>query len=92
MQVGKTLTAWFAVLVFSAALNATPRKVHVVGLGAFKRVPYSRTGDPAGAAAGETNLKIRPLVVDGVVKEWTTGRCTRCNGSQLCCASSAANQ
>jgi len=73
MQVGNTFAAWFAVLAFAVTLSATPRKVHVVGLGAFKRVPYSRTGDPAGAAAGESNLKIRPLVVDGVVKEWTTG-------------------
>jgi len=73
MQVGKTLAAWVAVLAISASLNATPRKVHVVGLGAFKRVPYSRIGDPAGAAAGESALKVRPLVVDGLVKEWTTG-------------------
>jgi len=73
MQVGKTVAAWIAVLAITASLSATPRKVHVVGLGAFKRVPYSRAGDPAGAAAGETNLKIRPLVVDGLVKEWTTG-------------------
>lgn len=73
MQVGKTLAAWLAVLSVSASLSATPRKVHVVGLGAFKRVPYSRAGDPAGAGASENTLKVRPLVVDGVVKEWTTG-------------------
>src|SRR3954469_3483059 len=73
MQVGKKLAAWFAILVISIPLSATPRKVHVVGFGALKRVPYSRTGDPAGATAGESNLKIRPLVVDGLVKEWTTG-------------------
>jgi len=60
-----------AVLVQSGA--ATPRKPHVVGLGAAKRVPYSKAGDPAGAAAGEDGLKIRPLVLDGAVKEWTTG-------------------
>jgi hypothetical protein len=73
MQVGKSLAAWFAVLALSSSLNATPRKIHAVGLGALKRVPYSRAGDPAAAAAGENTLKIRPLVVDGVVKEWTTG-------------------
>jgi hypothetical protein len=73
MQVGKTVAAWFAVLAVSVSLSATPRKVHVVGLGAFKRVPYSRNGDPAGAMASENALKIRPLVVDGLVKEWTTG-------------------
>ena len=73
MQVGKLLGAWFLILAFSIALNATPRKVHIVGLGAFKRVPYSRAGDPAGAGPSESTLKIRPLVVDGLVKEWTTG-------------------
>ena len=65
----------FCVLgAFSGPINASPRKVHVVGLGAVKRVPYSRAGDPAGAAPGEDVLKIRPLVVDGMVKEWTAAR------------------
>jgi len=61
------------VCVGSTSVAATPRKAHVVGLGATKRVPYSKRGDPAGALAGEETLKIRPLVVDGLVKEWTTG-------------------
>jgi hypothetical protein len=52
---------------------AATHKEHIVVLGAVKHVPYSRAGDPAGAAASEDSLKIRPLVVDGVVKEWTTG-------------------
>jgi hypothetical protein len=34
---------------------------------------YTKAGDPAGAAAGEDSLKIRALLVDGVLKEWTTG-------------------
>jgi hypothetical protein len=42
-------------------------------LGAAKRVPYSKAGDPAGAAAAEDALKIRALLVDGNLKEWTTG-------------------
>ncbi len=42
-------------------------------LGAAKKVPYSKAGDPAGAAADENELKIRALLVDGVLKEWTTG-------------------
>ena len=61
------------VCVGSTSVAATPRKAHVVGLGAAKRVPYTKAGDPGGAAAGEETLKIRPLVVDGLVKEWTTG-------------------
>jgi len=66
------------VLVSSAAvlalpLLAAPRKVHTAALGAPKKVAYSKSGDPAGAAPGEDSLKIRPLVIDGSVKEWTTG-------------------
>ena len=53
--------------------NAAEKKQHVVVLGVAKRVPYSKAGDPAGAAADESSLKIRPLVLDGAVKEWTTG-------------------
>ena len=49
------------------------RKPHVVTLGAAKHVAYSRAGDPAGAQADEKELKIRALIVDGAMKEWTTG-------------------
>jgi hypothetical protein len=62
--------ALFLTIPFAAA---APKKVHMVGLGAVKKVPYSKAGDPAGAIAGEDSLRIRPLVVDGEVKEWTTG-------------------
>jgi hypothetical protein len=48
-------------------------KVHVVGLGAVRREAYSSQSDPAGVRPGERELKVRPLVVDGKVKEWTTG-------------------
>ena len=77
MLFGRKFAVLVAVLAFlvliPVTLHATPRKVHVVALGAVKRVPYSKTGDPAGASTGEDSLKIRPLVVDGTVKEWTTG-------------------
>jgi hypothetical protein len=66
----------FAVLlvgILIASSSQVQAKTHSVGLGAAKRVPYSRTGDPAGAAAGEDSLKIRALIVDGLLKEWTTG-------------------
>jgi hypothetical protein len=71
--------AWFAAIAIAAqvaifpAAQAAPRKAHVVVLGAARKVPYSKIGDPAGAAPGETELKVRALLVDGVVKEWTTG-------------------
>ncbi|MGD1107419.1 MAG: hypothetical protein ABR865_10260, partial [Terracidiphilus sp.] len=72
-------SAFFGVLALAATMGvgpsayAAPRKTHTVVLGAVKRVPYSRTGDPAGAATGENALKIRALLVDGVLKEWTAG-------------------
>ena len=50
-----------------------PKKPHLVALGAVRQVPYSKAGDPAGAAPDETALKTRPLLVDGRVSEWTTG-------------------
>ncbi len=54
-------------------VHAAPRKTHTVVLGAVRKVAYSKTGDPAAAAPGEDSLKIRALLVDGVLKEWTTG-------------------
>ena len=55
------------------AISAAPRKAHTVVLGAARNVPYSKAGDPSSAAPGEDSLKIRALLVDGVLKEWTTG-------------------
>lgn len=62
-----------AMLTVSPQAQAVARKTHGVHLGAAKSVPYSKEGDPAGAAAADNDLKIRALVVDGLVKEWTTG-------------------
>lgn len=62
-----------ATLLFAVPVQAAPRKGHSVFLGGAKTVPYSKAGDPGGAATGEDSLKIRALVVDGIVKEWTTG-------------------
>jgi hypothetical protein len=58
-------------LLPGAALAAS--KPHVVNLGSTRKVAYSTEGDPAGARAGEKQLNIRPLVVDGKTREWTTG-------------------
>jgi len=60
-------------LVLTAFPALAASKPHVVGLGAVKRVPYSPQGDPAGAAPDEKELRVRPLIVDGKLKEWTTG-------------------
>jgi hypothetical protein len=48
-------------------------KPHIVFLGSGKNVPYSITGDPAGALPEEKQLRVRPLLVDGKVREWTNG-------------------
>jgi hypothetical protein len=57
-----------------AGIATLPRRrsqSHAVALGAIRKVPYSINGDPAGARKDETDLRVRPLVVDGKVKEWT---------------------
>lgn len=62
------------VVVLPGAVQAAAKpKTHLVGLGAVRREAYSAEGDPAGAQKGETELRVRPLVVDGRLKEWTTG-------------------
>jgi hypothetical protein len=61
-------------LMPAVAQGATPpKKPHVVVLGTARQVPYSKTGDPAGAGPEETSLKTRALLVDGRLSEWTTG-------------------
>jgi hypothetical protein len=56
------------------AVAAAP-KVHTVALGTVRKVPYLPPESAAGAAKGADALmlKVRPLIVDGRQKEWTTG-------------------
>jgi hypothetical protein len=63
---------FFALNAAAFAFAVVPRS-HSVSLGAVRIVPYSIEGDPTGALPDETKLRVRPLVVDGRVKEWTTG-------------------
>jgi hypothetical protein len=63
----------FAVLSAASPAPAAKLKFHSVALGAERTVPYSVEGDPSGARPDETKLRVRPLVVDGKVKDWTTG-------------------
>ncbi|ACO32531.1 MULTISPECIES: hypothetical protein [Acidobacterium] len=51
--------------------KARAPRIHSVGLGAFRPVPY--TADPDAAAPAQTQLRIRPLIVDGRIAQWTTG-------------------
>jgi hypothetical protein len=68
------ISTWLALAALTAtSLLGAARKPHIVVLGAAKRVHYSVAGDPAGAAPGENELRIRALIVDGALKEWTTG-------------------
>jgi hypothetical protein len=65
-----------ALFAFSAtSVPAAPAKVHVVSLGGAKKVPWNPAGSvpAAGKAADAPMLKVRPLLVDGRQKEWTTG-------------------
>jgi hypothetical protein len=58
---------------FTAALAGAP-KVHTVNLGAARKVPYTPPEAAAGPGGGGAQmLKVRPLLVDGRQKEWTTG-------------------
>lgn len=66
--------SFLLLLLLDAAANCfAAAKVHTVFLGSGKNVPYSAIGDPAGSRPDEKQLKVRPLLVDGKVKEWTSG-------------------
>jgi hypothetical protein len=69
---GTVLLALWLWLVAASPVSAAT-KVHTVFIGSGKSVPYSITGDPAGALPSEKQLRVRPLLVDGKVKEWTSG-------------------
>jgi hypothetical protein len=71
---GHSIHILLVLLWWMAALDGlAATKVHTVFLGSGKIVPYSVTGDPASALPTERQLRVRPLLVDEKVKEWTTG-------------------
>jgi hypothetical protein len=73
------LLTWALVLLMfpPVSLTAATAKVHAVSLGAPRKVPWSRPDrvpnpdDPTSKVL--PTLKVRPLIVDGKQKEWTTG-------------------
>jgi len=66
--------AFCGLLWVSLPAFAKPPKVHTVALGAVKRVPYVAADVAAEDKADEAaSLRLRPLIVDGRVVEWTTG-------------------
>lgn len=66
------LTILLFLLGAAVLVAAAPHKVHTIVLSAARQMPYARAGDPAGAVADEKTLKVRQLLVDGALKEWTT--------------------
>ena len=70
-----------AFLLFSlpAVCSGAPAKVHIVSLGTVRKVPWmppdraSGAGEVVGKPAELPTLRVRPLIVDGRQKEWTTG-------------------
>jgi hypothetical protein len=57
-------------------LNAAPRapRVHTVALGASRRVSFTQPDATGEAKADETStIRVRPLIVDDRVRDWTTG-------------------
>lgn len=67
------LPACFLLLIPATLFAGSRTKPHTVGIGVGKRVPYSIASDPANAAPDEKTLRVRPLIVDDKLKEWTTG-------------------
>jgi hypothetical protein len=62
----------FVFLCSLAALGIP--KTHVVALGPSKHVPYTPPeATAANKSAEESTLRVRPLLVDGVQREWTVG-------------------
>jgi hypothetical protein len=62
-------------LVFSCGPSfAFAPRVHTVTLGASRRVPYTPPEATVDTKSEEaTTLRVRPLLVDGLQKEWTVG-------------------
>ena len=62
------------VLICAIPAAAKPPKVHTVTLGPARKVPYTPPqATPDTKSEDSSTLRIRPLVVDGIQKEWTLG-------------------
>jgi len=63
-----------ALLVLSAIAGAAPPRSHTVVLGSVRKVPYTPPeARPEDTSEEATTLRVRPLLVDGVQREWTSG-------------------
>jgi len=72
-------TAASAAALLCAALATLPAgaaspKIHTVNLGSVRKVPFTPAeATPDTKSEDTSTLKVRPLVVDGRQKDWTTG-------------------
>jgi hypothetical protein len=61
-------------LLVTIAATAKPPKIHTVNLGPMRKVPYTLPqATPDTKSEDSSNVRIRPLYVDGIQKEWTVG-------------------
>ncbi|MGC1782160.1 MAG: hypothetical protein WA708_06555 [Acidobacteriaceae bacterium] len=71
MALPKPLLVCAVVLLFCLPVTA---KIHSVAVGAWRKVPYTPPSTVVATDSAEaTTLRVRPLVIDGQVKDWTTG-------------------
>ena len=69
-----TLATLSSTALWSPPAQAGAPKIHSVSLGGVRKVPFTPPeATPDTKSEDTSTLKIRPLVVDGRQKEWTTG-------------------
>ena len=69
-----TLAVHLCLMLCTLPSVAAGPKIHTVGLGAIRKVPFTPAeATPDTKSEESTTLKVRPLIVDGRQKEWTTG-------------------
>lgn len=74
MQTLRPAVVPLLLLLCCTNIDAAVPKVHVVALGAVRKVPYTPPeATPDNKSEEATTLKVRPLFVDDRQKEWTVG-------------------
>lgn len=70
MALPKPFGVCAVLLLFCVPASA---KVHSVALGAWRKIPPSGDVTSGNKAAQPVTMRVRPLVVDGQVRDWVTG-------------------
>lgn len=75
LPIRPSLLLFSLLLVIPITVHAAAKpRIHTVGLGTARRVPYTPAfSTPDSKDDDSTTLKVRPLVVDDKLKEWTVG-------------------